>query len=254
MIADWSSISKPGRAYSSYVGYVRRACRYLEIPLSWDTPAVANCVAGLKLQGKGKFRAPNFIRVDSIAKIIALGTRDGVFAQLSFMSFLYALRAPSEALKLRRAYEDDDLAGQAPMKDLALIGTRCETHCECLVIRFARRKNLPSGCILSRPCFCNLASTKAKKLRPVHVIWPAIAARVRPGGKLFPGFSDQNANAQIRDVLKKLEAPSAQSYTSHGYRWVAAQELKEKGIAMAQCGIGWRMAQLSLHGIRGHSH
>ena len=68
-----------------------------------------NVVAVLKLTAKGKFRLPNFIMSDTAARIIHVETRDGDFAHLEYIDFLYALRAPSEALQLRRAFANDDL-------------------------------------------------------------------------------------------------------------------------------------------------
>ena len=229
VVIEWSSIFKPSPTYSNYVGYLRKACHFSQQPLTWDTAAVRNLVAALKLEGSGKFRFPNFIRSDFIAKITAKETRDGPFAQLSFIAFLYALRVPSEALILRRAFLDDDLTGYAPMRTEALIGLRGPQGHECLVLRFLRRKNLPNGCILSRPCFCKLAAKPARKLCPVHAFWPAIMARVRCGELLFPSFSAQNVNKTIKAVLAKLGIPFAESYTSHGYRRGATQELKERG-------------------------
>ena len=63
----------------------------------------------------------------------------------------------------------------------------------------------------------------------MHAIWPAIAARVRPGELLFPGYYGANVNTTLKRVLSKLQAPYAQSYSSHGFRRGASQELKEKG-------------------------
>ena len=94
VVAEWSSVFKPCQTFHNYVRYVRKAFHYLELPLNWDSPAVANCIAGLKLAGKGEFRFPNFIRSDFIARIANRETRDGEFAHLSFLSFLYALSVP----------------------------------------------------------------------------------------------------------------------------------------------------------------
>ena len=215
--------------FSNYVGYVRKACHYLEHPLSRGTPAVENVVAALKLEGSGKFRFPNFARSDFIARIAAKETRDGPFAQLSFLAFLYALRVPSEALVMKRAFVDDNLTGHAPMKSGILIGLRGLPGHECLAIRFKRRKNLPYGRILPRPCFCKIAAPSARRLCPVRAFWPSIASRVKCGQKLLPSFSAQSVNRAIKAVLKKPDAPYAESYTSHGYRLGATQELKERG-------------------------
>ena len=115
------------------------------------------------------------------------------------------------------------------MRSEALIGLRGPVGRECLAIRFLRRKNLPNGRILPRPCFCKLAAPSAKRLCPVHAFWPEIAARAKCGEKLFPGYTTQNVNATIKAVLAKLGIPHAERYTSHGYRRGASQELKERG-------------------------
>ena len=115
------------------------------------------------------------------------------------------------------------------MRSPALIALRGPAGHECLAIRFLRRKNLPNGCILPRPCFCKLAAPSAKRLFPVHAFWPAIASRVRCGEKLFPWYTTQNVNTTIKDVLAKLGIPQAELYTPHGYRRGAAQEIKERG-------------------------
>ena len=58
VVVEWAAIFNPGQNYSNYVGYLRKDCFFLEQPLSWDTPAVKNMVAALKLEAKGKFTPP----------------------------------------------------------------------------------------------------------------------------------------------------------------------------------------------------
>ena len=60
---------------------------------------------------------------------------------------------------------------------------------------------------MAGPCFCALARPTDKRLFPAHAIWPAIAARVRPGELLFPGYYATNTNNTIKAVLAKLNAP-----------------------------------------------
>ena len=219
----------PGATFSNYVGYLRKACHFLQNPLTWDTAALANIVAALKLEGKGKYVFPNFIRSDLMQKIIRHDSRDSPFAQLAFLSLLYALRVPPEALNIQRAFKRDDLTGGSPMKERALIGLRGSAPNQCLAIRFSRRKNLPMGCVLSRPCFCPLADPEDRRLCPAHSIWPFIASRVQSGQLLFPMYTATNVNTTIKSVLAKLGIDFAQIYSSHGFRRGATQELKEKG-------------------------
>ena len=51
VVVEWISVFKPGQTFRNYVGYLRKACHYLYLPLNWFTPAIANCVAGLELAG-----------------------------------------------------------------------------------------------------------------------------------------------------------------------------------------------------------
>lgn len=119
-IAEWAAMFNHGASFSNYVGYIRKACYFLEEPLFWGTAAVKNMIASLKLRGKGKYRFPNFIRIDLVARILVRESRDSPFAHLSYISFPFALRVPSEALKLRRAFSNDEITTISPMQGGAL--------------------------------------------------------------------------------------------------------------------------------------
>ena len=128
------------------------------------------------------------------------------------------------------------------MKALSLISIRGDAPNERLVIRFRRRRNPPQCCMLSRPCFCLLSGPQAKQISPVHAIWPAVAARVKTGELLFPGYYGASVNTAIKAVSTKLATPYSTRYTSHGFRMGSAQELKEKGSQWpVVAGVGeWR--------------
>ena len=124
----------------------------------------------------------------------------------------------------------EDLTNFAPFKDLDFIAIFGDHPGECLVIRLLHRKNLPQGCILSRPCFCDLSRPRAKQLCPFRAICPAISALVKPGEPPPPhGYYGTDVNKTIKDALAKILAPYDRSYTSHGFRRGASNELKTKG-------------------------
>ena len=87
--------------------------------------------------------------------------------------------------------------------------------------------NLAPGCILRRPCFCHLAAPKALKLCPVHVFWVEVRRRSHPAQLLSQSVSRRNFNRTLKAVLTRLGAPSAERYSSHGFRRGASHELKE---------------------------
>ena len=229
IVVEWSSLFNPGGPFRNYVNYLKKACFFLDQPVRWITPAVTNLVKGLKLAGKAKLRFPNFIDSSLTVKIINRESRKSEFAQLAYVSFLFALRVPSEALTLVRSYKSDDITQFLPQAERALIGLKGLPGEEKLVLRFNRRKNLPQGCIMTRPCFCQLSTTVAHQLCPVHFSWPLIRARVKSGAKLFPNYYDTKSNNTIKAVLAKLGIANAHRYSSHGFRRGAANELKSKG-------------------------
>ena len=90
-------------------------------------------------------------------------------------------------------------------------------------------KNLDIGCILRRPCFCRVGSSLATAHCPEHTPWPAIRPRVPHRGNLFSSANARNLNRILRSVLRKLKAPEAERFSSHGCRRGTAQDLKTHG-------------------------
>ena len=74
-----------------------------------------------------------------VMEILIHDSRESSFVQLCYISFLFALRVPSEALQLRRAFKHDDLSMFAPPKDRDLIALQGPPGGARLIIRFARR-------------------------------------------------------------------------------------------------------------------
>ena len=100
-----------------------------------------------------KSRFPNFAESPMSVQIINQEPRISEFSHLRCLSSLFALRVPSEALALKRAFDGDELTEFPPFADRELIGLRGPDNDLRLAVRFSHRKNLPKGCIVSRHCF-----------------------------------------------------------------------------------------------------
>ena len=185
VVLQRGSLSKPGATYGSYINFLRKACFYLGEPTDWLSPAVINVIKSLRLTGETNFRFPNFLGSSSVLKIIRHESPQGGFGHLDYLAYLFALRVPSEALPLRRAYSDDALEGFHLQKGKALIGVRGPPGGQRLILKLSSRKNLQGGCILPRPCFCSLTSESSHKACPIHYFWAHICLRVPSRGKLF---------------------------------------------------------------------
>ena len=147
-----SSIFRPASTFSNYVVYLRKACFSPERSIARGAPAVTNIVYASQLGAKGKYVSPNFITSSAIAQIIKRETRDGPVAQLAYLSYLFALRARSGSLPIRREFLNDDMSAFPPMEDQALIAIRCPPEARRLAPRLRPSKNLPNGRIMSRHC------------------------------------------------------------------------------------------------------
>ena len=107
VIIQWSSVFRVGACYSNYVGYVKKVCFFLNESVDWDTPAVRNVAKALKLSGKSNFRFHNFLRIPQVISILRHEGPKAEFGLLAYAAYLCALRVPSEALPLRRAFASD---------------------------------------------------------------------------------------------------------------------------------------------------
>ena len=212
------------------------------MPTDWLTPKVRHVAKGLKKSHGHSFRFSNFIRSSLLIQLIHHETIQSEFAQAAFLSFLFALRVPSETLQLRRAFRDDQLLAFSPQTKKALICTAVVGGATFLVTKFSWRKNMAGGCILRRPCFCSLGRRHATSLFPLHSFWAEIRRRVAPGELLFRAVNRGNFNRMLEAVCAQIHIPDAGRYSSHGFRRGAAQELKESGspwAVVASAGV-WR--------------
>ena len=229
----WSAVFNDNATFGNYVAHLQKCCFFLKLPTDWLTPKVSHISKGLKKSQDRSFRFHNFIRSPLLTKIIKHESAESEFAQAAFLSFLFAFRVPSETLQLKRAYRGDRLLSFSPQSDKALIGPMSVGGELFLVAKLSYRKNLAGGCILRRPCFCNLASARARLLCPIHVFWAAIRRRVDPGAPLFRAVNRGNFNRQLKAIFGRLCIPDADRYSSHGFRRGTAQELKESGSPWA---------------------
>ena len=120
-----------------------------------------------------------------------------------------------------------------PQPEKALAGARSVKGHDFLVAKLSSGNNLTCGVIVKRPCFFGLNTDTARLVFPVHSLWHAIQARVRPGRMLFISVNRQNFNRKLKAVLGRLAVPQAARYSSHAFRRGSAQEMNETGSPLS---------------------
>ena len=144
----------PGRTFRNYLSHLKKACFLAELSLERCTPAVVGVSRGLKAAQNKAFTFPNFLFTADLFIIINdFGWHDE-FAQLCFISFLFSLRIPSEALVMRHAHPEGRISEFVAQQDKVLIGVRKFQSLDALIVKMNQRKNISGGCILKRPCLC----------------------------------------------------------------------------------------------------
>ena len=226
------SIFRSGRTFRNYTGHLREACLLTGQPLDWYNPSVREIARSLEHARISSFRFPNFLYTQDLYGIINKLGRIGEFPQISFLTFLFSLRIPSEALCMRRARDSERLAEFVPHRDKVLIGVRPCSGAGCLILKLAWRTNLSGACILKRMCLGADASHQARKICPPHRIWPIIQERASPGELVSPSFARHNSNRILKFTLTRMCFSDGPKYTCKDFHLGASQELLQTGNSL----------------------
>ena len=229
----WSATFRPGKTFQNYLAHLKKACALMNHPTDWLTQTVREVSNGLINAQDLSFKFPNFIKSGLLIDLLTYLKMDSVMGQACFLSYLFALRTPSETLRLVRAFADDRLTEFVPQEDKALIGTRTYKETTVLVIKFSFRKNIRNGCILMRPCLCDEECVTANALCPVHMVWPVIRDRVAAGDPLFPTLTTNSFNRHLKSTMTAMAVPEGGLFSSHAFRRGATQEIKDSGSTFA---------------------
>ena len=204
----WSATFNTGKKFGQYLARLQKSCLLMAHDLSWLTPAARPFSKGLKNAQDLSSKPPNFIESKSLIRILEFAKLHSDRCQAYFLSYLFSLRAPSETLRLTRAFRGARLTELAPPHHTqggkALMGIRSHNGADALGVKFPLRKNIRNGCILMRPRLFGLATQFPCDLCPIHKVWPLIRDRVKAGDLLFPGVTADNFNRPRRPLWPLL--------------------------------------------------
>ena len=224
----WSNMFKPGRACANYGALLTKATILLKHPNDWMCPDIKAVVRGLANARDPPFKSANLLFAYDLLRLLRATRLTSEFGCAACFSFLFVLRVPSETILSRKASPGDPITDFTPPWEKILSGVRNIGGGDMRIAKFAWAENIKRGCILRRPCIWPDAESLAMVLRPVHRIWPQLAAQTRTGELRFPSLR-YSFNRHLRANLALAGIPQAGKYSSHCSRRGAAQELQIAG-------------------------
>ena len=241
-IVLWSALFRPTGTFGLYLTHVMKACILLRQPTDWLSPNIRSAAKGLRQAAEVSFAFENFMLASDLLNLLKVVKLASPFGLAAFLSFLLLLRVPSETLLMRLAGPTDRITEFVPQNFEILAGLRSFKGTELLVVKFSRRKNLPRGCILRRPCLCDEPLVSARIFCPVHQIWPRLIQGIEIHGRLFPSLSAHKFGSALKAGMITAGYPEGGKYSSHCFRRGATQELEmaEQSKEVIQGAGCWR--------------
>ena len=180
LVASFATIFRDPGTYAQYVSHLKGVCEYLGAPTSWAwSPCVARAKLGLK---KAQFVhcAPKMaIKGDLISQIAGDVRNSRAERFYCILTWVFLLRANSEATHLRRAASSAEFNVFEPLACEGVIGMAEG----CLVIRLRSRKNRVGGETIVRHCVCQKAEGVSPSHNEVSLSFPfPVAVGGRAGG------------------------------------------------------------------------
>ena len=220
----WSALFKHHKTFSNYLGYVRLGCHMLNVSDEvFNSPMLRRAKAAVKKRRAYAQRPRMWIRQDMIRRILCLVDRrsesEWALAMLFLVAYVFLLRLPSEALPM-------SAGGVGCAHGLhSVISLEGEELC----LRLASRKNMSSGSVMRRSCWCKGCKTTC----PVHSLWPFFLG-LGVGAQPFVRFSPAFALKSLRGMLRRLAVPDSASYRTHDIRRGHTLDLQENGASLAE--------------------
>ena len=187
---------------------MRLGCQVLGVSdAACSGPHIKRAKASIQKLGGFVRRKRMFIKHDTMLRIVqraaSMTAHDWTVAMLFLAAYVFLLRLPSEALPMTSLGVG---SGHDEQSVLQLVG---DTVC----LKLRRRKNLPSGSVMSRACWCK----RSPDTCPVHTLWPffeACGENVKP----FAHITPRTALSHLRHILCELRVPESHIYNTRDFR------------------------------------
>ena len=216
----WSRIFAVKGTFANYLSKLALACEIAGVSKQcFEHPSVKRAKATI-----GSLQAPpkpkRGLRLPLLEKLVTLATmeKDMLSVLLYILSYAFLLRVPSEGLPVTIEASDESCK---PLKQN--VTSRLTTCSDKVMLRLRRRKNRPTGSVMTRQCWCGQSEISC----PVHAIRSIID--MMPGGyQPFKHINGQDVLILLRKRLGTLGVPHAQTYETKDFRRGHARDLIER--------------------------
>ena len=216
-----------------YVSHLNKACHLLGFPSDWRSSAVVGSIKGLANAMDLSLKFDNYMNLTLFRRVMTAETLGADFGKFMYLSFLFALRGPSEALPAQRSPLTTRLDSKILQAENALIGLRkLSDGSTRLILKLNKRKNFRGSVPLMRPCFCGSGHFVSNGLCPVRDFWPLVIS-LPPRSWIMPSLQKPNLNRILKATLSNLNVEEASRYSAHCFRRGAAMELLNLGTTLA---------------------
>ena len=171
----------PGGTFLIYLGHLTKSCNLSGFDSTWETEMIMSIAKGVKNKPTGGNRIHNSLGPAILDRIIRYESWGSELSRLCYVTYLFMLRLPSEALTFTRAIATDRLLTTDKSSAPSLVGLR-EFHGgqQRLIIKLDTRKNTKDAFISTRPCFCGQNALRPRHNFPIHRFWEAVMANTEP--------------------------------------------------------------------------
>ena len=216
----WSRVFAVKGTFSNYMAKLSLACEIAGVSRkSFSHPSIARAKTTI-----GSAQAPpkpkHGIRLPLLEKLVTLASmeQDSLSVLLYVLSYAFLLRVPSEGLPVVVGKEAEN---SLPLKEG--VRSRLVRGDSQATLRLKRRKNLPNGSAMTRRCWCASSSITC----PVHCL-KAITRSMPAGFQPYKHVSGQDVLLLLRERLKRLGVPFAETYETKDFRRGHARDLIDK--------------------------
>ena len=168
---------------------------------------------GIRQAADISFAFENFTLAPDLLALFKVAKLASPFGLAVFL-FSLLLRAPSDTILMRLASDTDRLTEFVPHDFKILAGLCSFEGTELPIAKFPRRKNLPTGCILRRPCLCDETSALARVFCPARQLWPRITAGIEVRGRLFPSLTPRKFSPSLKAGMAAAGYPEGGKYSA----------------------------------------